>query len=72
MNRTLIRKRLPGKPVEDYYGIIFSHVFYDDDLPIVHVMSMAEALRQRKRDVLAITILTEKAKKTIEKIERKV
>jgi hypothetical protein len=72
MNSSLIRRKYSGKPAEDYCGIIFSHVFYDDNLPIIHVMSMAEALRQRRRDVLEIMILTEKAKKALEKIERKV
>lgn len=71
MNSELIRKRSADKTAEDYDDIVFSRIFYDDNLPIIHIMSMAEALRQRKRDVLAIALLAEKAKKTLEKIERK-
>ncbi len=71
MNSLLIRKTPTDKSTEDYDDIVFSQVFYDDNLPIMHVMSMAEALRQRKRDVLAIELLAEKAKKILEKIERK-
>lgn len=71
MNNTYIPTAFGDKPFKDYSGIIFSRVVYDNRMPVMHIVSMAEALRQRKVDVLKIIILTEKAKRTLEQISRK-
>ena len=68
MNGTYYPARINAKSAEDYSRIIFSQVVYNDKLPVMQVMSMTEALRRRKVDVLKINMLTEKAKKEFVKI----
>jgi hypothetical protein len=68
MNSALVSANLTPKPVEDFSTVIFSRVIYDHNLPVMQLMSMTEAVRLRRGDVLKLNMLTEKAKKTLGKI----
>jgi hypothetical protein len=68
MNNAYLMRKSTVKPIEEYSGLIFSRIVYDNDFPIMHLMSVSEALRQRKWDRLKIMRLTENATRTLERM----